>query len=154
LGGLTDFWEVIFTAAEVKVDTETGKVTVTKLVNVSDIGKAINPMQAKAQEEGASIMAMGHALMEQLIYDQNGRLRNGGPLDYRIPTAMDVPRDMQSAFIENQDGPGPYGAKGLGESGAISPAPAIADAVRDATGIRIKDLPLSPEKVWRTFHNV
>ncbi|MDT8903462.1 xanthine dehydrogenase family protein molybdopterin-binding subunit [Anaeroselena agilis] len=153
LGGLTDFWEVIFTAAEVKVDAETGKVTVNKLVNVSDIGKAINPLQAKSQEEGASIMAMGHALMEQMIYDEGGRLKNGGALDYRIPTIMDVPRDMKSAFIENQDGPGPYGAKGLGESGAISPAPAIADAVRDATGVWIKDLPLTPEKVWRALND-
>jgi len=152
LGGLTDFWEVIFTAAEVKVEPETGKVTVSKLVNVSDLGKAINPIQAKAQEEGGSIMAMGHALMEQLIYDDNGLLKNGGSLDYRIPTAMDVPRSMQSAFIENQDGPGPYGAKGLGESGAISPAPAIADAVRDAVGVWIKDLPLTPEKIWRALH--
>jgi len=65
---------------------------------------------------------------------------------------MDVPRSMQSAFIENQDGPGPYGAKGLGESGAISPAPAIADAVRDAVGVWIKDLPLTPEKIWRALH--
>lgn len=152
LGGLTDFWEVIFTAAEVKVEPETGKVVVSKLVNVSDLGKAINPIQAKSQEEGGSIMAMGHALMEQLIYDEQGLLKNGGSLDYRIPTAMDIPRSMQSAFIENQDGPGPYGAKGLGESGAISPAPAIADAVRDAVGIWIKDLPLTPEKIWRALH--
>ncbi|MDF2874025.1 MAG: Xanthine dehydrogenase, molybdenum binding subunit apoprotein [Sporomusa sp.] len=151
LGGLTDFWEMIFTAAEVKVDAETGKVEVTKLVNVSDVGKAINPLQAKAQEEGASIMALGHTLFEQLIFDSQGRLKNGGLIDYRIPTAMDIPHDMKSAFIENQDGSGPHGAKGLGESGVISPTAAIAEAVRDAVGVKIKDLPLTPEKVWRAI---
>lgn len=151
LGGLSDFWEMIFTAAEVEVNPETGKITVTKLVNVSDVGKAINPLQAKTQEEGASIMAMGHTLFEQMVYGSDGRLKNGSPLDYRIPTSMDVPRDMQSAFIENQDGPGPYGAKGLGESGAISPAPAIAEAVRDAVGVKITNLPLTSEKVWQSL---
>lgn len=151
MGGLSDFWEMIFTAAEVEVNPETGKVKVNKMVNVSDLGKAINPLQAKAQEEGGSIMALGHALLEQMLYDDEGRLCNGSSLDYRIPTTMDVPWDMQSAFLENQDGPGPFGAKGLGESGAISPAPAIAEAVRDAVGVVIRDLPLTSEKVWRAI---
>lgn len=151
LGGLSDFWEMIFTAAEVKVNRDTGKVTVTKLVNVSDVGKVINPLQAKAQEEGGSIMALGHTLMEQMIYGADGCLKNGSPLDYRIPTAMDVPSDMKSAFLENGEGPGPYGSKGLGESGAISPAPAIAEAIRDAVGVVIRDLPLTPEKVWNAI---
>jgi CO/xanthine dehydrogenase Mo-binding subunit len=151
MGGLSDFWEMIFTAAEVEVNPETGKVKVNKMVNVSDLGRAINPLQAKAQEEGGSIMALGHALMEQMIYDDEGRLCNGSSLDYRIPTTMDVPWDMQSAFLENQDGPGPFGSKGLGESGAISPAPAIAEAVRDAVGVVIRDLPLTSEKVWRAI---
>ena len=151
IGGLSDFWEMIFTAVEVEVNADTGKVKVTKMVNVSDLGKVINPLQAKAQEEGGSIMALGHTLMEQMIYDGEGRLCNGGSLDYRIPTAMDVPWDMKSAFLENEDGPGPFGAKGLGESGAISPAPAIADAVRDAVGVVIRDLPLTSEKVWRAI---
>lgn len=153
LGGLTDFWEIIFSAAEVKVDTETGKIQVTKLVGVGDPGKVINPLQAKGQEEGGAIMAMGHTLMEQMIYGTDGRLKNGGPLDYRIPTAMDIPLEMKCAFIENQDGAGPFGSKGMGESGVISPAPAIADAVCDAIGIKIKSLPLTPEKVWKAIQD-
>ena len=154
LGGMTDFWEIIFQAAEVQIDTQTGKVTVTKFVNVSDLGKAINPLQAKAQEEGGSVMGMGHTLLEQMIYDDSGKLQNGSPLDYRIPTTLDVPSALISDFLENQDGPGPYGAKGLGESGAIAPAPAIADAVRDAVGVKIKDLPLTAEKVWKALQSL
>jgi CO/xanthine dehydrogenase Mo-binding subunit len=151
LGGLTDFWEIIFTAVEVKVNPATGKVRVTKMVNVSDIGKAVNPLQAKSQEEGGSVMGLGHALLEQMIYDSSGRLKNGSPLDYRIPTTMDVPSSMESFLVENQDGPGPFGAKGVGESGAIGVAAAIAAAVADATGIIFRELPITSEKVWNSL---
>jgi CO/xanthine dehydrogenase Mo-binding subunit len=91
LGGLSDFWEVIFTSAEVEVNRATGKVAVKKLVSVSELGFAINPLQAEAQEEGSLIMGLGHTLMEELVYDESGKLLNPGPLDYRIPTAMDIP---------------------------------------------------------------
>lgn len=147
LGGLSDFWEVVFTAAEVEVDRATGKVKVRKLVNVSELGLAINPLQAKAQEEGGLLMGLGHTLMEEMIYDERGKLLNAGPLDYRIPTAMDIPI-IETHLVENCDGPGPFGAKGIGEGPVIAVAPAIADAVFDAVGIVIKDLPLTPEKVW------
>lgn len=150
LGGLSDFWEVVFTAAEVEVNRATGKVDVRKLVNVSELGLAINPLQAKAQEEGGLLMGLGHTLMEEMIYDEHGRLLNGGPLDYRIPTAMDIPI-IKTAFMENGDGPGPFGAKGIGEGPVLAVAPAIADAVRDAVGVVIKDLPLTPEKVWKAL---
>ncbi len=150
LGGLSDFWEVVFTAAEVEVNRATGKVDVRKLVNVSDPGLAINPLQAKAQEEGGLLMGLGHTLMEEMIYDEHGRLLNAGPLDYRIPTAMDIPV-IKTAFIENGDGPGPFGAKGIGEGPLLAVAPAIADAVYDAVGVVIKDLPLTPEKVWKAL---
>ena len=93
LGGLSDFYEVVFTAAEVEVDRATGKVKVRKLAHASELGLAINPLQAKAQEEGGLIMGLGHTLMEEMIYDERGKLLNAGPLDYRIPTAMDVPVD-------------------------------------------------------------
>ena len=151
LGGLSDFWEVVFTAAEVRVDPATGKVVVRKLVNVSELGFAINPLQAKAQEEGGLLMGLGHTLMEELLYDERGKLLNAGPLDYRIPTAMDVPV-IETDFMENRDGPGPFGAKGIGEGPVIAVAPAIADAVNDAVGIVMNDLPLTPERVWRALH--
>jgi len=147
LGGLSDFWEVVFTSAEVEVDRATGKVAVRKLVNVSEVGLAINPLQAKAQEEGGLIMGLGHTLMEELVYDESGKLLNPGPLDYRIPTAMDIPI-IETHLMENRDGPGPFGAKGIGEGPVIAVAPAIADAVYDAVGVVIKDLPLTPERVW------
>lgn len=150
LGGKTDFWELVFTAAEVEVNRDTGKVTVTKLVNVSDAGKAINPLQAEAQEEGGLVMGLGHTMTEELLQDERGRLRNANPLDYRIPTAKDIP-EIQTYLLENEDGPGPFGAKGIGEGGAIAVAPAVGGAVWDATGIVIRELPFTAEKVWRAL---
>jgi CO/xanthine dehydrogenase Mo-binding subunit len=151
LGGLSDFWEVIFTSAEVEVDRATGKVGVKKLVSVSEVGLAINPLQAEAQEEGSLIMGLGHTLMEELVYDERGKLLNAGPLDYRIPTAMDIPI-IETHLVENRDGPGPYGAKGIGEGPVIAVAPAVADAVYDAVGVVIKDLPLTPERMWSALN--
>jgi CO/xanthine dehydrogenase Mo-binding subunit len=151
LGGLSDFWEVVFTSAEVEVDRATGKVAVKKLVSVSEVGLAINPLQAEAQEEGSLIMGLGHTLMEELVYDKSGKLLNAGPLDYRIPTAMDIPI-IETHLMENRDGPGPFGAKGIGEGPVIAVAPAIADAVYDAVGVVIKDLPLTPERVWSALN--
>lgn len=151
IGGRADFWEIIFTAAEVKVDRESGKLHVMKLANVSDIGCVINPLQAEAQEEGGAIMGLGHTLMEELVYDESGRLRNGGALDYRILTSMDIPVSFFSSFVENGDGPGPSGSKGLGESGVIAIAPAVAGALYDATGLQLRELPLSQERVWRAL---
>lgn len=151
LGGLADFWEVVFTGAQVRVDPENGQVVVEKLVNVSDVGKVINPLQAEGQEDGGAVLALGHTLLEQMIYSMEGKLLNGNPLDYCIPTAMDVPLKMESSFIENEDGPGPFGAKGLGESTAIAVAPAVAGAIENAVGVVIRDLPLTPERVWRAI---
>jgi CO/xanthine dehydrogenase Mo-binding subunit len=96
-------------------------------------------------------MGLGHTLMEELIYDESGKLLNLGPLDYRIPTAMDIPI-IETHLMENRDGPGPFGAKGIGEGPVIAVAPAIADAVYDAVGVVIKDLPLTPERVWRALN--
>jgi len=151
LGGMTDFWEIIFIATKVKVDPATGKVRVTRMANVSDIGKAINPLHCKAQEEGGAMQGMGAALMEQMIYDSEGRLMNGGPLDYRIPTIADAPPRMDAGLVENLDGNGPYGAKGIGESGCITGATAVANAIADATGHTFKQLPITSERVWKAL---
>jgi CO/xanthine dehydrogenase Mo-binding subunit len=152
LGGKTDFWELVFTSAEVEVNPTTGKVTVTRLANVSDAGKVINPLQAEAQEEGGLVMGLGHTLTEELLSDARGRLRNASPLDYRIPTMKDIPPEIQTHWLENEDGPGPFGAKGIGEGGAIAVAPAVGGAVMDAMGIVIRELPFAAEKVWRALH--
>jgi CO/xanthine dehydrogenase Mo-binding subunit len=96
-------------------------------------------------------MGLGHTLMEHYLFDDDGRIRNLGAIDYRIPTSMDLPVSMESEFVENEDGPGPYGAKGMSEGALLCVAPAVAAAVRDATGADIRDLPLSPERVWRAL---
>src|SRR5213076_3269508 len=119
---------------------------------VSDVGKALNPSQVRGQDEGAAVMGLGHTLMEHYILDATGRTRNLGAIDCRIPTSMDLPMRMESDAIENADGPGPYGAKGMSEGALLPVAPAVAAAIRDATGVVIRDLPLSPERVWRALH--
>ena len=117
---------------------------VTRHVTVSDVGKALHPGQVRGQDEGAAVMALGHTFMEQYLLDDEGRIRNLGAIDYRIPTSMDLPLRMESAVVENEDGPGPYGSKGMSEGALLNVAPAVAAAVRDATGVVIRDLPLTP----------
>jgi CO/xanthine dehydrogenase Mo-binding subunit len=151
LGGQPAFYEFVCCAAEVAVDRNTGEIAVDKLYIISDVGKALNSQHVTMQDEGAAVMAVGHTLMEHYIYDEHGRIRNLGALDYRIPTIKDIPRDLRSYHIENQDGPGPYGAKGMSEGGTLSVSPAIAAAVEQAVGVRIRDLPLTPEKVWKAL---
>ena len=152
LGGKPAFWELMCAAAEVEVDPDTGMVQLTRLALVSDIGKALNPQQVEAQDEGAAVMGLGHTFMEQLLLDEHGRIRNLGALDYRIPTIQDVPSSLHSVLIENADGPGPYGAKGAGEGGTLAIAAAVGAAVNQAAGVEIRDLPLTPERVWRAIH--
>jgi CO/xanthine dehydrogenase Mo-binding subunit len=151
LGGLSDFWEVVFVSAEVEVNPATGKTKVNKLASVGEAGFAINPLQAEAQEEGSLVMGLGHSLMEELLYDESGRLLNAGPLDYRVPTSMDIP-EIHSYLAENRDGPGPFGAKGIGEGPVMAVAPAIAGAIYDAVGLTFKELPITSERVWRALN--
>jgi CO/xanthine dehydrogenase Mo-binding subunit len=151
LGGAPSFWEVAAVACEVEVDEGTGEILIHKLVTVSDVGKAINPQHVEMQDEGAAVMGLGHTVMEHLIIDERGTIENLGALDYRIPTAKDLPLELATFMVENADGPGPFGAKGAGESGILAVSPAVAAAVRDAAGVRIRDLPLTPERVWRAL---
>ncbi len=151
LGGRPEFWEFMCSAVEVEVDAETGAVDVTRLILASDVGKALNPQQVEAQDEGAAMMGLGHSLMEELILDERGRVRNLGALDYRVPTTMNMPRELHSILIENEDGPGPYGAKGAGEGGILGIAAAVGAAVHQATGVQIRELPLTPERIWRAI---
>jgi CO/xanthine dehydrogenase Mo-binding subunit len=91
--------------------------------------------------------------MEHLILDEHGHIRNLGALDYRIPTIEDIPLTFESAFIENADGPGPFGAKGTGEGGILAVAAAIGSAIAEATGVTIRDLPLTPERIWQELRS-
>jgi CO/xanthine dehydrogenase Mo-binding subunit len=151
LGGSAYFYEFNATAVELSVDEETGDITIHRHVAVSDVGRSINRLQVQMQDEGAAVMGLGHTLMEHYIFDGEGRIRNLGAIDYRIPTSMDLPLEMLTDTVENEDGPGPYGAKGMSEGAVLPVAAAVAAAVRDATGVTIRDLPLSPERVWRAL---
>ena len=151
LSGSAAFYEFNCTAVEAEVDEDTGNIVIVRHVTVSDVGKAINPLQVRGQDEGAAIQGLGHTLMEHYIFDESGRIRNLGAIAYRIPTSMDLPVELQSDIIENADGPGPYGAKGMSEGALLCTAPAVAAAVRDATGVVIRDLPLTPERVWKAL---
>ena len=144
------FWETGMGGAEITVDRETGGIGVDRYVTVADVGAAINPQQAEGQDEGAAIQGLGHTLFESLVYER-GQPLNANLVDYRVPRFTDLPKEFESALIENHDGPGPYGAKGMGESGIVSIAPAIGNALYRATGVRIRELPMTPERVWRAL---
>jgi CO/xanthine dehydrogenase Mo-binding subunit len=154
LGGTAAFYEFNCTAVEVEVDRETGDISIPRYVTVSDVGKALNPLQVRGQDEGAAVMGLGHTLMEHYIWDDQGRIRNLGAIDYRIPTSMDLPAEMESDIVENADGPGPYGSKGMSEGALLPVSPAVAAAVTDATGVVIRDLPMSPERVWQALQEL
>jgi CO/xanthine dehydrogenase Mo-binding subunit len=151
LGGDAAFYEFNCTAIEVQVDRETGELLLTRYVSVSDVGTELNPKQVVSQDEGAAIMGLGHSQMEQLLVDEHGRIRNLGALDYRIPTFKDVPVDLITASVDNHDGPGPYGSKGISEGALLCTAGALAAAVAEATGVVIRDLPITPERVWQAI---
>jgi CO/xanthine dehydrogenase Mo-binding subunit len=150
LGGEAPFWEVGMAAAEVEVDEETGRVTLLRYVSIADIGKAINPRECEAQEEGGAMMGIGHTFFEQMVYD-GGQLLNPSLIDYRVPVMSDLPGEYRSVLVENADGPGPYGSKGIGESGLLPTAPAVANAIARAVGVRLTDLPMTPERVWQAI---
>ena len=125
-----------------------GEILIHKHVTVGDVGKALNPLQVEMQDEGAAIMGLGHSMMEHLMLGENGEIRNLGALDYRIPTSKDMPLVLETGIVENGDGPGPFGSKGVSEGAILCTAPALASAVAQATGVEITDLPLTPERVW------
>lgn len=144
---ITPFWMIGATGVEVEVDTETGHVMVTRMINVADVGTALNPAIVVRQLSGAAIMQLGITLLEEMFYD-NGRVVNAGLADYKIPSFLDIPADMSSHFIEVPHREGPFGAKGVGETGTFAVSPAIANAIEDAVGVRVYDLPLTPEKIF------
>ena len=132
--------------AEVEVDVETGIVKVLRLVTAVDCGVAINPKMAEGQIEGAVAQALGYALTEQMVFDEKGRPLNLSFKDYNIYTAVDMP-ELKSFLVETYEPTGPYGAKAIAEIPINGVAPAIANAVYNAVGVRIRDLPITPEKV-------
>ncbi|MCC8027983.1 MAG: xanthine dehydrogenase molybdenum-binding subunit XdhA [Clostridium sp.] len=136
--------------AEVEVDMPLGKVKVTNIVNVHDSGILINPKLAAAQVHGGISMGLGYGLSEQLLFDAKGRPLNDNLLDYKLPTSMDTP-DLNALFVELEDPTGPFGNKALGEPPAIPVAPAVRNAVLNATGVAVDSLPLDPQKMVEHF---
>lgn len=132
-------------AAEVAVDTKTGRVTVLKLVASFDVGQSINPLSAQGQLEGGTVCGVGYAMLEDVKMDK-GRTVTGALDTYLVPTAADMP-DVLPIMLESRGGLGPFGAKGLGEPSSTSGAPAVSNAVADAIGIRLTELPLTPERI-------
>ena len=119
----------------------------------TDVGTAINPRLVERQDEGATIQGIGNAMFEEMVYAEDGNLLNDTLLDYRIPTTLDLPENMTCIIVENNDGPGPFGAKGCGE-GALAAVPAaIVNALADA-GVPMNQLPLTPERVWRKIQQL
>jgi CO/xanthine dehydrogenase Mo-binding subunit len=150
LGSTTTFWEVGWGAVEVEVDPETGVIRLLNYVSAADAGRAINPDQCIGQDEGAVMFGIGHTLMEEMVYE-DGQLLNPNLVDYRVPMFEDLPQRLHTILLENRNGPGPFGSKGLGEGGLLPVASAVANAVSRAVGVRIQTLPLTPPNVWRAL---
>jgi putative selenate reductase molybdopterin-binding subunit len=137
--------------AEVEVDTETGVVRVIKAVSAVDAGRVINPITAEGQIEGGATQALGYGVCEEMIYDEHGALLTTNLSDYRIFSAPDMPQ-METYIVETSDPFGPFGAKAIAEIPIDGMAPAVANAVADALGVRIRQIPLTPERVLHAIH--
>lgn len=138
------------TCAEVEVDEETGLVEVKRLVTAVDAGRVINPATASGQVEGGMVQALGYALCEEMRFDRTGRMINPSFRDYRVLLADEVPQ-ITALLVETHDPHGPFGAKAIAEIPMDGVAPAVANAVFDAVGVRVPQIPLTPERVWRTL---
>ena len=135
---------------DVEVDPETGRTTVLRYLVVQDAGRAIHPSYVEGQFQGGAAQGIGWALNEEYIYGEDGRLQNAGFLDYRVPVASDLPM-IDTIIVEVPSDSHPFGVRGVGETGIAPPLPAIANAIADATGKRLRHLPISPPKVLKAI---
>jgi len=136
---------------DLEVDTDTGVVNILKMVMAQDIGKTINPLGAEGQLEGSAAQGIGYALCEDFVVDSNsGRTLSDSLHTYRIPSSLDIP-ELEIILVEEKDPTGPFGAKGIGEAGSVAIAPAIANAIYNAIGVRVKELPMTPEKIFKAI---
>lgn len=150
-GKASAFWFTSAAGAELEVDTETGRVTVLKLASACNAGKAINPLLSTGQIEGSNDMALGFTFLEELVYDAGGQPLNPNFLDYHMPTILDTPVEVASILVEKPHPDNPYGAIGVGEATIPPVSPAIGNAIYNAAGVRVRDLPIKPEKVLRAL---
>jgi carbon-monoxide dehydrogenase large subunit len=135
-------------AVDLEVDPETGKIKVHKVAAAHDVGKALNPMAVEGQIEGGVVQGLGTGLWEEVLYDENGKMLNPNFRDYRVPTAVDAP-EIIPIIVEATHEEGPFGAKGIGEMTLVSTPTAVGNAIYNATGIRLKELPATPERLLK-----
>jgi CO/xanthine dehydrogenase Mo-binding subunit len=143
---VTEHWFAGAVGVQLLVDRMTGRITIEHLAVAGDVGRAINPALVRQQLAGSAIMGLGHAMFDELVFDQ-GQIVNGTLLDYQVPSIVDLPLRLTPIVVECPHRTGPFGAKGVGETGIIPVAPAVGNAVRDATGVRLTQLPLTPERL-------
>jgi CO/xanthine dehydrogenase Mo-binding subunit len=143
---VAEHWFAGAVAVQLTVDTATGRIKPEHVAVAGDVGRAINPTMVEQQLTGSAIMGLGQALFDEMVFDQ-GQLINGTLLDYQVPSIKDVPAKITPIVVESPHRGGPFGAKGVGETGLIPLAPAVANAVRDAVGVRITRLPITPERL-------
>ena len=133
---------------DVEVDPDTGKVTILRYTAIQDAGKAIHPSYVEGQMQGGSVQGIGWALNEEYFFDDTGRMRNASYLDYRMPTAFDLPM-IDTIIVEVPNPSHPYGVRGVGETPIVAPPAAIANAIYHAIGVRLRELPMSPPRIWK-----
>jgi CO/xanthine dehydrogenase Mo-binding subunit len=148
-----DHWAPSAAAIELEVNRETGELRILRYSVIADAGKALHYPSAKAQVDGGAVMGFGHALFEEAIY-QEGQFQNGDPFQYRLALMKDIPEAFYSSMLEKEDGPGPFGSKGMSQTSIVTVAPAIGNAIYDALGVRVRSLPLSPEKILRAMGKI
>lgn len=136
--------------ADVEVDPDTGKVTILRYTALQDAGRAIHPSYVEGQMQGGAVQGIGWALNEEYFYDDQGRMRNASFLDYRIPTALDLPM-IDTIIVEVPNPAHPFGVRGVGETPIVPPPATIANAIHDAVGVRLTSLPMAPHKVWKAL---
>jgi CO/xanthine dehydrogenase Mo-binding subunit len=136
---------------DLDVDTETGELTINNYVSVVDCGTPINPNLAKGQVEGGIVQGIGMAVYEEVLYSKSGKLITNDLLNYRVPTRQEI-KKLTTEFAESYEDSGPYGAKSVGEIGIDTPPAAIANAIYNAVGVRIKTLPITPEKILKAIN--
>jgi CO/xanthine dehydrogenase Mo-binding subunit len=148
-----DHWAPSGAAVDLQVNRDTGELRILSYSVIADAGKAIHYPSAKAQTDGGAVMGFGHALYEETIY-RDGQLQNGDPFQYRLPLMIDMPQQFHSAMLEKGDGPGPFGSKGMAQTSIVTVGPAIGNAIYDALGVRVRSLPITPEKILRALGKI
>jgi CO/xanthine dehydrogenase Mo-binding subunit len=148
----TPFWMCAAAGTEVEVDTETGAVRILRLINAVDCGRPVNPKIVETQISGAALMQLGFSLFEKMHID-GGQVTNASFAEYKIPSMLDVPAVMDNEWVAAQQSNGPFAAKGVGETGTFCASPAIANAIEDACGVRVVELPITPESIFRALRS-